>query len=158
MRILMPVDGSECSDAAVAFVASRATLLKNPTEVALVNVQQPVPPRVALALGKEIVQAHYDAEARKALENSAAALRLAGANTTARHVVGSVPRTLATLVASDPADLIVMGSHGETGLKHLLLGSAASAGAIRRPILGPGRSSRPQAALQTPHEFRSFEA
>jgi hypothetical protein len=36
----------------VAFVASRATLLKNPAEIELVNVQQPVPPRVARALGK----------------------------------------------------------------------------------------------------------
>lgn len=137
MRILMPVDGSECSKAAVAFAASRATLLKNPAEIELVNVQQPVPPRVARALGKEIVQAHYDAESGKALKTAAAALRRAGANTTARYVVGSVPRELATLVASDPADLIVMGSHGETGLKELLLGSAASTVAVSctRPLL-----------------------
>lgn len=43
MRILMPVDVSEYSKAAIAFVASRATLLKNPTEGELINRQYRVP-------------------------------------------------------------------------------------------------------------------
>ena len=56
MRILMPVDGSEYSKAAVAFVATRATLLRSPTEVELLNIQYPVPPSAARALGREMVQ------------------------------------------------------------------------------------------------------
>ena len=47
MRILMPVDASEYSKAAVAFVASRDTLLQQPTDVELVNLQYPVSLRVA---------------------------------------------------------------------------------------------------------------
>lgn len=137
MRILMPVDSSDFSKAAVAFVASRETLLKNPTEVALVNIQFPVSLRVARALGKEIVQSHYEAEATKALEPAAAVLKRAGAKPVAHHVVGTVTHELASIVANDRADLIVMGSHGETGLKKLLLGSATSTVAVSciKPLL-----------------------
>lgn len=137
MRILMPVDGSSFSKAAVAFIASRATLLKEPTDVQLVNIQYRVPLRAARALGKEAVQNYYETEAARALKSAAAALKRAGAKTTARHVVGTVAHELAAIVANDPADLIVMGSHGDTGLKKLLLGSVASTVAVSctKPLL-----------------------
>ncbi len=137
MRILMPVDASEYSKAAVAFVASRSTLLKNPTEVGLVNLQYRVPARAARALGKEIVQSYYAAEAEKALKAAAAALERAGANVATRYAVGTVADDLASIVANDRADLIVMGSHGDTGLKKLLLGSVASTVAVSctKPLL-----------------------
>ena len=137
MRILMPVDGSEFSKAAVSFVASRATLLKSPTEVELVNVQYPVSLRVSRAAGREIVQWYHEAEAAKALKSATAALKRAGANASARYVVGTVAHDLASIVANDPADLIVMGSHGNTGLKKLLLGSVASTVAVActKPLL-----------------------
>ena len=121
MRILMPVDCSKFSKAAVAFVASRNTLLKSPTEVELVNIQFPVAPRVARSLGKEIVQSYYEAQAAKALKPAAVVLKRAGANAAGRYVVGTVSLELASIVANDRADLIVMGSHGETGLMTLLL-------------------------------------
>ena len=137
MRILMPVDCSAFSKAAVAFVASRETLLKQPTEVQLINIQAPVSMRVARALGKEIVLAHYDTEAAKALKPAAVALKRAGANPAVRHVVGDITHELASIIASDTADLIVMGSHGETGLKKLLLGSVTSTVAVSctKPLL-----------------------
>ena len=137
MRILMPVDGSEFSKAAVSFVASRATLLKSPTEVELVNVQYPVSLRVSRAAGREIVQWYHEAEAAKVLKSAAAALKRAGANASARYVVGTVAHDLASIVANDRADLVVMGSHGNTGLKKLLLGSVASTVAVActKPLL-----------------------
>jgi len=137
MRILMPVDSSEYSKAAVAFVATRTTLLKNPTEVELLNIQYPVPSRAARALGREMVQSYHESEAAKALKTSAAALKRAGANAAGRYVVGTVAHELASIVANDRADLIVMGSHGDTGLKKLLLGSVASAVAVSctKPLL-----------------------
>lgn len=137
MRILMPVDGSSFSKAAVAFVASRSTLLEEPTDVELVNIQYRVPLRAARALGKEIVQFHYEAEAARALKSATATLKRAGANATSSHVVGTVAHDLAAIVANDRADLIVMGSHGETGLKKLLLGSVASTVAVSstKPLL-----------------------
>lgn len=137
MRILMPVDGSEFSKSAVAFVASRAKLLEKPTEVELINIQYPVPLRAARALGKEMVVSYHEAEAARVLKSTAATLKRAGAQVTARHVVGTVAHELASIVANDRADLIVMGSHGDTGLKKLLLGSVASTVAVSctKPLL-----------------------
>lgn len=137
MRILMPVDTSEFSKAAVAFVASRTPLLSQPTDVELINVQYPVSQRVARAAGKEIVLSHQQAEAAKALKSATTALKRAGAHVQARYIVGTVADDLASVVANDRADLIVMGSHGETGLKKLLLGSVAStvAATCTKPLL-----------------------
>jgi len=137
MRILMPVDGSEFSKAAVAFVASRATLLKQPTDVELINIQYPVPPRAARAAGKDLVLSWHEAEAAKILKASAVTLKRAGAVASTRYVVGTIAEDLAHIVANDRADLIVMGSHGHTGLKKLLLGSVASTVAVAcsKPLL-----------------------
>jgi nucleotide-binding universal stress UspA family protein len=137
VRILMPVDGSDFSKAAVAFVASRSTLLKQPTDVELINIQYPVSQRVARAAGREIVQSYHETEATKVLKSAAAALDRAGANATPRYVVGTVAHDLASIVANDRADLIVMGSHGDTGLKKLLLGSVATtvAASCTKPLL-----------------------
>lgn len=137
MRILMPVDGSAYSKAAVAFVASRETLLKSPTEIELVNIQYPVSLRAARALGKEIVESYHETEAARALKSAAAALKRTGANTRARYVVGTVAHELTSIVANDRADLIVMGSHGHSELKKLLLGSVASTVAVSctKPLL-----------------------
>lgn len=123
MRILMPVDQGECSVNAIDFVASRKTLLKAGVDIELVNVQPPVPPRVAHALGRDIVTAHHEAEAAKLLQPAASKLRAAGANATFQYLVGTVGRDLVRVVRTDPADLIVMGSHGDSGVGHLLFGS-----------------------------------
>lgn len=137
MRILMPVDGSPFSKAAVDFVASRKTLLKNSTEVELVNIQGPVPLRAARALGKQLVASHYAAEATRVLKPAAARLTRAGACARYSYLIGTVDRELVETVQSDPADLVVMGSHGHTGLTRLLLGSVAGtlAVACAKPLL-----------------------
>ena len=137
MRILMPIDGSACSKAAVDFVASRATLLKNPTHVELFNVQYPIPMRVTRALSKEIVHAHHDQEAGKILKRPEAKLRRAGATANSRYAVGTIDRDLVEVVRKDPADVIVIGSHGDSGLTHFLFGSVADkiAAACTKPLL-----------------------
>ena len=69
MRILMPVDGSAYSKAALAFISSRSTLIESQPEVELINVQYPVSVRVARGAGRELVQ-HYQV-GRMAAKDSA---------------------------------------------------------------------------------------
>ena len=47
MKILIPVDGSVYSDNAVAFVASRTTLIGHEPHIVLLNVQAPLPARAS---------------------------------------------------------------------------------------------------------------
>lgn len=137
MRILMPIDGSACSKSAVDFVASRTTLLKQPIHVELLNVQYPIPMRVTRALGKEIVKAHHDREAGEILKRPAAKLRRAGATAGSRYTVGTIDHDLVEAVRKDPADLVVIGSHGDSGLTHFIFGSVADkiAAACTKPLL-----------------------
>lgn len=92
----------------------------------MLNVQYRVPLRAARALGKEMVVSYQESEANRALKPALAALKRAGLKASARYVVGTVANERAAIVAADPAGLIVMGSHGDTGLKKLLLGSVTS--------------------------------
>ena len=128
MRILLPIDGSSFSNAAVAFIASRDTLILNHSaNVELLNVQYPVPARAARFAGSELVRSYHEAEANKVIKPALATLKRAGLRVSARYVVGSPGSEVARVAASDAADLIVMGSHGHTGFKSLLFGSVTNA-------------------------------
>ena len=123
MKILMPIDGSTFSKAALSFIASRSTLIKSQPDVELLNVQYPVSARVSRGAGKELVQIHHESEASKVIKPALAALKRAGLRAQSRLVVGSPGVEVARIAAADAADLIVMGSHGHTGFKNLLFGS-----------------------------------
>ena len=127
MRILLPIDGSSFSNAAVAFIASRDTLILNQPDVELLNVQYPVPARAARYAGKELVLSYHESEAKKVIKPALAMLKRAGLRARAKYVIGSPGSEVARVAASDAADLIVMGSHGHTGFKSLLFGSVTNA-------------------------------
>lgn len=137
MKLLMPVDRSSFSETAVDFVASRARFMAAPPEVELVNVQHPLPMRVVRAGGKEMVQAHHDAEAASILDPAVARLASVGIQASQTCKVGSVHHELAVIVDEHPADLVVMASHGESGVTRFLLGSVANVVALActKPLL-----------------------
>jgi nucleotide-binding universal stress UspA family protein len=137
MQILVPVDGSRPSTAALEFVASRAALTGADPDVRLLNVQFPIPLRAAHTAGKELVKTYHRAEADAVLQPALARLARAGVRARARHVVGSPGITVGTLAARSHADLIVMGSHGRTAFKGLLFGSVTQAvlAACTKPLL-----------------------
>jgi nucleotide-binding universal stress UspA family protein len=127
MKILVPVDGSKYSKAAVNFLASRTTLIGEGPEVLLFNVQTPVPVRAARAAGKDLVQSYYEDEATSALRPAMTALKRAGIEARTSWVVGSPAEKIASAADKFKADLIVMGSHGHGALTQLVLGSTSNA-------------------------------
>ena len=54
------------------------------------------------------------------------ALKAAGVKATARYAVGEAAPTIAKVAEESGADLIIMGSHGRSALKGLLLGSVTN--------------------------------
>lgn len=135
MKILVPVDGSACSNAALAFVASRTSLIGERPVVQILNVQMPLPPRAVSAVGREIVSSYYATRARPVLKPAEATLRRAGYLPVVRHAIGSPSGAIA--VAASKADLVVMGSHGHSALKGLIFGSVTNGvlAGCRTPLL-----------------------
>ena len=127
MRILMPIDGSTYSKAALAFIASRSTLIKSQPDVELLNVQYPIPSRAARYAGKELVLSYHESEAKAVIKPALAMLKRSGLLAHSKYVVGSPGSEVGRIAAEDAADLIVMGSHGHTGFKNLLFGSVTQA-------------------------------
>ena len=127
MRILVPIDGSTYSKAALAFIASRSTLIKSQPDVELLNVQYPIPSRAARYAGKELVLSYHESEAKTVIKPALAMLKRSGLLAHSKYVVGSPGSEVGLIAAEDAADLIVMGSHGHTGFKNLLFGSVTQA-------------------------------
>lgn len=127
MKILIPVDGSVQSDAALAFVASRTTLIGQAPQVELLNVQPSVSARVSRAVGRDEVKAFQRAQADEVLRPALARLEEAGLKARASYVPGSRPDAIGDVAVRGRADLIVMGSRGHSGLKGLLFGSMTNA-------------------------------
>ncbi len=126
MRILVAVDGSKFSRAAVEFVASRSTLIGIDPEVHLINVQLPIPPHAARAVGKDAVTAYYRDEAQKALKPAQTRLDKAGFAVVDFFTVGHPGAQISAAAAKSKADLIVLGSHGHSALRGLLFGSVTN--------------------------------
>jgi nucleotide-binding universal stress UspA family protein len=76
-----------------------------------------------------VIPEPYLEETRRIAAEKLAALvaRVAGQGVTAESKLGEVPAAPAIVQAAQEAgaDLVVIGTHGHTGLKHLLLGSVA---------------------------------
>ncbi|MFN3564726.1 MAG: universal stress protein [Burkholderiaceae bacterium] len=137
MKILVPVDGSKFSKAAVDFIASRTTLIGGSPEVRLLNVQLPIPTRAARVVGRDVVKSYYEEESQRVLKPVLAALAKAGLEATADYAVGHPGEEIAAAADRDKVDLIVMGSHGHGALAGLVLGSTTNAvlAHTKKPIL-----------------------
>lgn len=128
MKILIGVDGSPHSKAALDYV-KRMTWPKG-TSVTVLTVSIPmIAYTVVDAGGLTWMQSAEEEMTTQAQDLAARAeqeLRDAGWSTEARVVKGDPRDALVDLATSMRADLIVVGSHGRTGLAKLVLGSVAT--------------------------------
>lgn len=123
MNVLIPVDGSPYSDAALAFMAARPFKDAHRPQIDLLNVQMPLPPRAGRAVGADWARSWYEAESRKVLKPAALMLQQGGFEPAWYARVGNPAVEISEWADRHPVDLIVMGSHGHTALKGLVLGS-----------------------------------
>ncbi len=127
MKILVPIDGSEFSKHSVEFIAHRHTLLGTHPFIELLCVQSAVPKRASKLVDKKELEAFYKEEAEKVLKPTVEALKELGVEVTSRYAVGDPAPTIVKVARNTEADLIIMGSHGRSALKGLLLGSVTNA-------------------------------
>lgn len=137
MKILVPLDGSEYSRRAVAFLASRSTLIGAAPQVHLLNVQPPIARQAAAELGRELTRRIYRDEAETVLAPARKALAKAGITAVTHGDSGHAAERIARCADDLKADLIVLGSHGYAEIKGLLFGSVTHGVLARtkRPVL-----------------------
>jgi len=125
MKLLVPTDFSETAAEAEAQAVILARGLG--AEIVLLHVAVETPLYNEGPFGIDTREV-YEAQRRWAdetLEQRAAALRAQGITTRWLRRAGVPFREIVETAAAEHADLIVIGTHGRTGLNWLLLGSVA---------------------------------
>ena len=137
MKILVPLDGSDYSKRALAFLSTRSTLIGANPEVHLLNVQQPIAGRAAAQLGRALTRRVYESEAEAVLAPACKTLAKAGIDAEMHADSGHAAERIAAIADDLKADLIVLGAHGYSEFKGLLFGSVTHGVLARskRPVL-----------------------
>jgi nucleotide-binding universal stress UspA family protein len=127
-KLLVPIDSAERSLAAVREAAALGKSLG--AQLLLLHVRSPIdaPRHVeggALSrLPAEVVMQEVETEERKVLESAVQLAAESGIQAEMAFVYGySVHETILHVAETEGCDLIVMASHGRSGLAGLLLGS-----------------------------------
>jgi nucleotide-binding universal stress UspA family protein len=129
MKVLLAVDGSKYSDAAVQAVISQ--IHKDKAEVLVLQVVEPrifsTPPQMAAGYEPELAEIMKEQfkQAEQTVNRAAASLKTAGFNAKTRVVEAETRIGILDLAGEWHADLIVLGSHGRKGLQRFMLGSVA---------------------------------
>jgi nucleotide-binding universal stress UspA family protein len=123
-NILVPIDFSACSAQAMRVAASLSS--DHTAAVCLLHVSEPInytlPPSYHIGVLPNPFDVLDDAEAWLAdAKKDAEALGIR--QVTTRHLQGSPAAAIIEFAYKNGFDLIVMGTHGSTGLRRMLLGS-----------------------------------
>lgn len=132
-KILVPIDGSACSDEAVAEGAKLAKSLGS--EVTLLYAMDVNPMIRDSPYSADVVVDALRKEAQSTIEPARRAARELGVEPRVEIVEGEPSVEIAR--RSETFDLVVMGSHGKGVVKRALFGSVAQAvlHRVHRPVL-----------------------
>ncbi|MDO5624659.1 MAG: universal stress protein [Pseudomonadota bacterium] len=126
MKILLAVDGSSYTKKMLAYLATHEAFLNEAADVTAFTVQSALPPRARAAVGKEVVDGYYADEAAKVLAPVKKFLARHGVALKTAWKVGPAGETIAKFADAGHFDLLMMGSHGNSALGNLVMGSVAT--------------------------------
>ena len=131
MNILVAIDDSEFSDAAANAVI--AQVITGGTEIRLLHVLAPFPVALAERMGSKefpdfpAARLKLRDQANELLTKTEETFRTARFKTTHFVEEGDAREIILDYAEQWPADLIVVGSHGRTGMDRFLMGSVSEA-------------------------------
>jgi universal stress protein A len=126
-RILVPTDFSDPSQEALTTAMAFARMFGATLDLVhvAVEVAYPLPPPIDMASFPLGIDSALD-RAAAGLAVEEARVRDAGIICESATLVGRADQEIVTRARETAADLIVMGTHGRSGLAHALLGSNAA--------------------------------
>ncbi|ELZ08294.1 UspA domain-containing protein [Halovivax asiaticus JCM 14624] len=135
-HVLVPYDDSERSTDALEFA------IDEHPEATITAVHVIDPSDFYAATGMEggamanydAIMEHQNERAENLLEEARETAADAGSEIETDHVVGSVSRSILEYVEDHDIDHVVIGSHGRTGARRILLGSVAETITRRSPV------------------------
>ena len=127
-KILCPTDFSENSEHALKYALALATLSQ--AKLQLFHVVEPISYPRSTELFEPVLDEveltmKMEAAYQKQLEDQVAALKEEYPKITGKLVTGNTFLEIIQVARDDDVDMIVMGTHGRTGLAHVLIGSVA---------------------------------
>lgn len=126
MIVIIGIDDSPFSKAAIEHVAKSAW--PSGTRFVVISAVAPIfigPGEAAAPDAIARLMAEQEKYHREIAERDATRLREAGFKAEDRVIIGDPRTAIVELANTQRADLVVVGSHGRTGIKRLLLGSVA---------------------------------
>jgi nucleotide-binding universal stress UspA family protein len=126
MKVLLAVDGSPYTKKMLAYLATNVEMFSGEIEFTLLTVQGPLPPRARAVAGKAAVDSYHAEEAASVLDPSMKFMERHRLNARGLSKVGNVAEVIAKTADSGKFDLVMMGSHGQSALGNLVMGSVAT--------------------------------
>ena len=127
MKVLVATDGSPHSQVALEAFVSRLAWFKTAPQIDLVTVHAAIPYGRAVAwAGKDTVDKYYAEESEAALKPASELLATRGVAFRPVKLVGDPSQEIVKHAQDAGIDLIVMGTHGQTAMKNLVMGSVAT--------------------------------
>ena len=126
MTVIVGVDDSKFSTTAIEHVAGLAW--SNGARFLVVSAVAPIflgPGEATAPDAISRLMVEQEKYHREIAERDAGRLRAAGHKADARVILGDPRTSLVEIANAEHGDLVVVGSHGRTGIKRLLLGSVA---------------------------------
>ena len=126
MKVLLAVDGSDYTRRMLAYLAAHDELLGPAHEYTAFTVVTPIPPHAARHIERQTLADYYRDEAAKVLDPVRQIAAQRGWKLAVASKQGHAADEIAALAQSGGFGLIVMGTHGQSSLANLVLGSVAT--------------------------------
>jgi nucleotide-binding universal stress UspA family protein len=131
-KLMVPLDGSELAECVLPHVEAIATGC-NVNAVVFVRAVEPVylPVNIGVFIGENVEQAQEEMDARNKseaeayLDQLAGRVKLEGVKVQTQVIVGNADESLVDYAASNDVDLIVIATHGRSGVSRWVRGSVA---------------------------------
>ncbi|MBN1374695.1 MAG: universal stress protein [Dehalococcoidia bacterium] len=127
-RILIPLDGSKLAESVFPYAVDMAVTRKSSVELVTVFEPFQIPPHIGMVFDEDNIK-EYNKSSQKShfdyLQKIKQFFEANGIETNTTVLQGKVDETLIDYANSNEFDLIIMATHGRSGVERWIMGSVA---------------------------------